>query len=121
MEYVIWKNGDTNMVTLTTNSPQSHYGIPVLRMELLDCPDLGPRDNIPFPDGAIKVFDDEDQNKITAADVVFLWGYHKERTKEERAAARLFLSQDPEGLQLMPEKIFIEQGYYNHNDEVIYL
>lgn len=77
------KNGGT--AALTTDSPLSHYGAPVLRIEADDIDgDFGPRDII---DGR------------PAAYAVAGWAIQAERTPEEIEAAKKFLSQWPEGPQ----------------------
>lgn len=78
-------NGGT--ATLTTASPMSHYGIPVLRIEADDVEgDFGPADII---DG-----------DMTAAGVILGWANRPGRTEDELRAARLYLGQWPEGPQL---------------------
>jgi hypothetical protein len=77
---------------LTTMSPQSHYGIPVLRIEGDEAPyDYGPADNISLLDGLLV---------ISGAELVDAWARGEDRTEEEREAARMFLSQWPDGPQL---------------------
>lgn len=72
MEIVIYENevGGKN-VTLTTDSPQSHYGIPVLRYENFACPDFGPADMLPdfHPefDGQLGI------DGVSAAEIVILF------------------------------------------------
>ncbi len=96
MEYILSTEKETGSaaVTLTTDSPQSHYGIPVVRFELLpDSPDCGPADLWPDSLGML--------DGLTCADEVFAWGRKAERTEEEISAAKLFLSQWPDGPQLI--------------------
>ena len=60
MDYLILKDTDGGTCALTTYSPQSHYGIPVLRIEAEDVLgdyDYGPADVIPG-------------SHLTAADIV---------------------------------------------------
>lgn len=72
---------------LTTSSPVSHYGIPILRIEAEDIDgDFGPSDII---DGT-----------MTAADIIVGWAKRPGRTNDELIAARKFLGQWPEGPQL---------------------
>ena len=82
------KNGGT--AVLTTASPASHYGIPVLRIEANDVDgDFGPGDllgNLP--------------NVFPAANIVAAWGRAPERTDVEREVAALYLRQWPEGPQV---------------------
>ena len=73
-------------IVLTTESAQSSYGIPVLRIENSDGPDYGPSDLIPG---------------LGRADMlVFEWGVCADRTPVERDAAKRFLSQSPTGPHL---------------------
>ena len=72
---------------LTTGSPQSHYGIPILRVEAEDVEgDFGPADEI--------------APGLTAGGVVFGWAKRDGRSPEELDAARLFLMQWPAGPQV---------------------
>ena len=76
--------------TLTTDSPQSHYGTPVLRIEAEDVEgDFGPADLIGWP-----------PKMMYAAEVVAGWARQPERTDDERVAAGRFLRQWPEGPQV---------------------
>ena len=70
---------------LTVYSPQSHYGIPVLRIDDDNPYDLGPADSC---------------GSKLAAEVVAGWAEKKNRTEKEKNAARLFLRQWPEGPQI---------------------
>ena len=86
-------NGGT--ATLTTQSPQSHYGCPVLRIEDDDDRidgDFGPADLIDFRSLG--------SGLVSAAEIVYGWAHRPGRTLEEIAAARLFLCQWPEGPQI---------------------
>ena len=78
---------------LTTNSPMSRRGIPVLRVKTEDVDgDFGPADLI----GEHK----KPEMIRTAAGIVAEWFRTIEHTEEEIEAARLFLSQWPEGPQI---------------------
>ena len=89
MEILITKDEKGGTCHLTTYSPQSHYGIPVLRIDGEDIDgDFGPADIIgTAPD------------IIYAAEVVAGWAKETGRTTEEIEAARSFLRQWPEGPQ----------------------
>lgn len=77
----------------TTMSPQSHYGIPVLRIEDEGAYDLGPGDLIGDP-----------PNIQAAADVVVAMIRKRKRVKAELIeAANLWLGQLPEGPQIKIE------------------
>jgi hypothetical protein len=98
MKAKIYVCGKTS-ATLTTESPSSHYGIPVLRLEgskVLDpLPDLGPADRMP--------------SGLTAADLVVacamgelyagFGGRIVPMSRRTKAAARAFLAQWPKGPQ----------------------
>jgi hypothetical protein len=72
---------------LTTDSPASSYGIPVLRIDADDLQgDFGPSDLLGAPPTA-----------MPAAALVAHWARQPERTAAERAAAEMFLRQWPEG------------------------
>ena len=73
-------------ICLTTNSPASHYGIPALRIETDEGPDLGPSEFL--------------RNGKLAAAVVAAWATKKCRKPEELEAARRFLRQWPDGPQV---------------------
>ena len=78
-----------DLVFLTTRSPLSSYGVPVLRVEGRPgrpSGDFGPADLV--APGA------------TAAKVVVEWAEMEARTEEELQAARVFLRQWPHGPQL---------------------
>jgi len=89
-DILISKDKKGGTAILTTGSPQSHYGIPVLRIEAEDVDgDFGPADQIGNP-----------PNVMTAAGIVAGWARTGKHTKEEIEAARLFLSQWPDGPQI---------------------
>ena len=89
-DILIIKDEKGGTAILTTWNPQSHYGCPVLRIEAEDVDgDFGPADLI-----------GEVPNLVSAASIVSGWAKTGKRTKEEIEAARLFLSQWPEGPQL---------------------
>lgn len=78
---------------LTTESPASHYGIPVLQITAEDIDgDFG-------PSNLIGDLDKPDQ-LLTAAQIVYAWAKTKAKTPKEIQAAKSFLSQWPEGPQL---------------------
>jgi hypothetical protein len=80
------KNGSA---VLTTDSPVSSRGIPILRVNAETVQgDFGPADII------------GDDCTTTAAEIVRGWAKEGKRTKEEIEAAKLFLSQWPEGPQI---------------------
>lgn len=82
------KNGGTAI--LTTASPASHYGIPVLQIDADDVSgDFGPGDLL-----------GELPNIFPAANIVAAWGRAPERTNEEREIAARYLRQWPEGPQV---------------------
>jgi len=90
MDVLIARDKKGGTAILTVNSPVSHYGIPVLRIEAEDVEgDFGPSDLI-----------GKDNNLITAAQVVAGWVTSGEHTAEELALAQLFLGQWPEGPQI---------------------
>jgi len=89
-DIIITKDEKGGFAILTTDSPMSHYGVPVLRIEAEDVDgDFGPADLI-----------GEVPNLVSAASIVAGWARSGERTREEIEAARLFLSQWPDGPQL---------------------
>lgn len=92
-DILITTDPDGGTAVLTTNSPASHYGCPVLRIEAEDVDgDFGPADLIDF--GAVG------QGIIPAATIVHAWATAPQRSDEERQAARRFLRQWPDGPQL---------------------
>ena len=89
-DILITKDEKGGTAILTTWSPQSHYGCPVLRIEAEDVDgDFGPADLI-----------GEVPNLVSAASIVAGWAGSGNRTKEEIEAAGLFLSQWPGGPQI---------------------
>ena len=89
----ISKDTSGGTVTLTTNSSQSHYGCPVLRIEADDIDgDFGPADLIDF-----RLIG---EGIRPAADVVAVWAHQPTRTADEIEAACHFLSQWPDGPQI---------------------
>ncbi|MBE0659006.1 MAG: hypothetical protein IH602_15035 [Bryobacteraceae bacterium] len=90
MEHLILTDPDGGRAVLTTNSPASSYGIPVLRITADDIEgDFGPSDLIGQP-GAL----------MPAAAVVAAWARDSARTEPELSAAAKFLRQWPEGPQV---------------------
>lgn len=86
-DILISSDPDGGTAALTTYSPLSHYGIPILRIEGDDINgDFGPADIV--------------HSTLTAADVVAGWAIKPERTDGEIETARLFLSQWPDGPQI---------------------
>ena len=82
-DILIMTDKDGGTAVLTTNSPLSSYGIPVLRIDANDVKgDFGPADLIGEP-----------PNLTTAAQVVAGWASQQERTPDEIRAAIKFLSQ----------------------------
>ncbi len=86
------KNGAE--ICLTTDSPASRYGIPVLRItgNFTMTADFGPADLVGTPE--------ENFTPDPAAEIVYAWAVKPGRKREELKAARLFLRQWPEGPQL---------------------
>lgn len=92
-DILIAKDEDGGTAVLTTWSPMSHYGIPVLRVTADDVDgDFGPADIIGDPR--------QPESLITAASIVAGWASQPGRTDAERAAARSFLQQWPAGPQI---------------------
>ena len=84
-DFTIWTDDDGGTIRLTTNSPASHYRLPVLVVDAADLSgDFGPADLL-------------GTSGIYAADLVAQWGSEEARTETERAAARRFLDQWPGG------------------------
>ena len=93
MNHIIATDPDGGTAVLTTDSPASHYGVPVLRIGAADVEgDFGPADLI----GDI----DRPETLATAACIVAGWAMNAERSEDERGAARAFLGQWPEGPQI---------------------
>ena len=89
----IWAQGHI-WVTLTTISPASHHGIPVLRVKhpaYEESIDLGPADFAPCR---------EDEPPETAAELLLHIHAKRPLTGEALDGARRFLGQCPEGPQL---------------------
>jgi hypothetical protein len=92
MNTVIWKHKGSIKVTLTTESSQSHYKIPVLRVEHPQgTSDCGPADIVPR---------DPDEAPGCAADLLLAIHRAKPLAGEVLEGAKAFLSQWPEGPQL---------------------
>ncbi len=94
-DIIITRDKDGGIAYLTTASPQSHYGVPVLRIEgAKDIPDrgidYGPADVIVVADGRV----------IKGAHIIAAWAMGKKRTPQEVELARLYLSQWPDGPQV---------------------
>lgn len=86
--FTLLTDSDGGTIRLTTDSPASHYRIPVLQVTAADLDgDFGPSDPL-GPSG------------ILAADLVAYWAREPGRTDAELEAARLFLGQWPEGPSL---------------------
>ena len=112
-----------NQYYLTTDSPASHYGIPVV--EDLNGNAYGPASLLPVPEKFNNIFA---VNRNTCDSFIVSWceAYTKDndgnilgmdRTKEEILAAALFLGQCPEGIQINPEEIFASREWkLNHKD-----
>ena len=79
MDYILLTDKDGGTAVLTTNSPLSSYGCPVLQ---INGNDFAPADLIGEP-----------PNLTTAAQVVAGWASQQERTPDEIRAAIKFLSQ----------------------------
>lgn len=89
-DFLILTDGDGGTLRLTTDSPASHYRIPVLVADAADLSGhFGPADRL----GA---------SGLTAADLVVHWATQAGRSPEELAAARLFLGQWPESAEQLP-------------------
>lgn len=90
-DIVVCEDQTGGTAILTTDSPQSHYGCPVLRIEAEDIDgDFGPRD----------LLGDPERGFVTAAEVVAGWIGRGDRNESEVEAARRFLQQWPEGPQV---------------------
>jgi hypothetical protein len=91
-EEMIVVNNLLGRAVLTTDSPLSHEGTPILRVE---AEDIGGD----FRAGDL-VDTDAQGNPIRAGFIVALWALKPERTRREIHAARRFLRQWPEGPQV---------------------
>jgi hypothetical protein len=97
-DILVCKDSKGGTAILTTASPASHYGIPVLRIDAEDVSgDFGPSDLLGNLDEPSKMFH--------AAGMVAGWAGQPGRTPEEIEAARKYLAQWPEGPQLPPPHI----------------
>lgn len=93
MEVIIHRYDDGETLSLTTESPASHYGIPALRYSGCGCPDMGPADNLcthAWGAHARALF-----GECTAAYTVKRFA-----TAETEEVCRHFLQQWPEGPQI---------------------
>lgn len=89
MDDLILPDQEGGTARLTTDTPASSYGIPVLVIDADDIKaELGPADIVPS------------SPPITAADIVITWDSQPDRNEEERAAADRYLRQWPDGPQL---------------------
>lgn len=94
-DILITKDKDGGMAYLTTASSQSHYGIPVLRIEgAQDIPDRG------IDYGPADIVAETGNHILTGASIVAGWAMDKKRTPREVEIARLYLSQWPDGPQI---------------------
>lgn len=97
MNILIQTDKDGGTAHLTTDSSQSHYGCPVLRIRAEDIDgDFGPADLIDTSGDPDNI---HPESIVTAGQIVAGWASRPERTDEERAAARMFLRQWPDGPQ----------------------
>lgn len=91
-DIVIATDPEGGSAVLTTHSPMSHYGCPVLQITAEDVDgDFGPADLI---------HDDAHERIYPAANVVAGWAMKPERSVLEVKAARMYLAQWPEGPQV---------------------
>lgn len=100
MDCTIRTFGDGTALVLTTDSPASHYGIPILRHTGCSCADCGPADAVCLhaePQALRDLF-----GPHTAAETVHRWALLAKPGAQAHGAARLFLSQWPAGPQLRP-------------------
>jgi len=87
-DILIRKDEKGGTIILTTNSPASTQGIPILKVDTEDTEgEFGPSDII-------------GEDLLTAAELIVEWAKKGKRNKEEIEAAKLFLSQWPEGPQI---------------------
>lgn len=93
MKILVMKDKEGGTAYLTDESTSSSYGIPILQITAHDIDsDFGPADLI----GDLT----KPETILTAAQIVYAWAILKVRTKEERQAAKSFLSQWPDGPQI---------------------
>ena len=86
MEITLFTDREGIEYKLTTESPQSHYGIPVVRAEDESPNDYGPGDMLGFCG-----------LPVIAGGLVALWARLDGRTEQEIDIAKSFLAQAPEG------------------------
>ena len=96
MKIILWPDNEDWEIFLTTESPQSSHGLPVLRQISKRNPD--PSKDWTF--GPADRWSPAENDEQTAADIVMTWAREKSRTQLELEAARSFLRQWPEGPQL---------------------
>lgn len=90
MDLIVSEDMNGGTAILTTDSPASHYGMPVLQITAEDIDgDFGPGDLINLG-----------EMLMSAGEIVYTWAMELGRTHEEMQAARKFLSQWPEGPQI---------------------
>ena len=96
MKIILWPDNENWEIFLTTDSPQSSHGLPVLRQ-------ISKRNPVPgsgWTFGPADPWLPAESDEQTAADIVMSWAREKGRTQLELEAARDFLRQWPEGPQL---------------------
>ena len=86
MELLLFTDREGIEYKLTTDSPMSSYGIPVVRVENESPGDYGPADMLTFAG-----------LPVVASGLVALWARLAGRTPEEIEFAKSFLAQDPNG------------------------
>lgn len=94
MEHINERDADATAI-LTTESVASHYGIPVLRIEIEAAgmiEDYGPADLVQLPDWP---------QAVPAAYIVAGWAMRTDRSADERDAARRYCAQWPDGPQVV--------------------
>ena len=92
IDYVIIRDPEGGVAKLTNQSPSSRYGVPVLEITGVDIEgDFGPADILDYRPGSAPLY---------AAAIVVAWGSQHGRNPTERAAARMFLRQWPDGPQI---------------------
>jgi len=120
-----------HLYELTTESPASHYGIPIVVDK--DGKAYGPVSVVPTPDHpeyAKRFFAHAIPNPRTFDILVHSWATERvlddnfvtyigmARTKEGVIAASKFLGQWPEGIQIDPEEIFENRTWkLNHKED----